>query len=195
MKTFFGLVAVLIAIGGYFPYLKDTFSGKTKPHIFSWFLWCLVSFIAFGIQITNEGGWGSLPNLVMGVICLIIFIKSLSNGTKNIKKLDIFSLVLAMIALVLWLMVKQPLYSMLIIIVVDFFSFLPTILKSWSKPQEETMITWILNCVRQIFIIFSIQEINFINVIYPIYALTAVFLFCIMLIIRKRQLSPGYGLA
>lgn len=188
MKPILGLLAVLIAVVGYVPYLKDTFSGKTKPHIFSWFLWSLVSFIAFGIQITNKGGFGSLPNLVMGFICLVIFLKSLGNGTKEIKKFDIFSLLLALISIGLWLVVKQALISIILIIIVDFFSFLPTIIKSWNKPNQETMITWVMNFVRQIFIIFSLETINLTNVIYPTYAFIVVFLFCVMLVIRRRQL-------
>ena len=122
----------------------------------------------------------------MGFVCLVIFFKSLSNGIRDIKKFDIFSLILALISVVLWLIVKQPLYSILLIIVVDFFSFLPTVIKSWNKPHQETMITWIMNCVRQIFIIFSLDKINLITIIYPMYALIVVILFCILLMVRKK---------
>jgi len=122
MKAILGILATLIAIFGYLPYLKDTFKGKTKPHIFSWFLWGLVSLIAFGIQVTNKGGFGSLPNLVMVVICLIIFIRAIKNGTKEISKIDIVSLVLALMAIILWLIAKQDLLSIIFIIFVDIFS-------------------------------------------------------------------------
>jgi len=189
MKAILGILATLIAIFGYLPYLKDTFKGKTKPHIFSWFLWGLVSLIAFGIQVTNKGGFGSLPNLVMVVICLIIFIRAIKNGTKEISKIDIVSLVLALMAIILWLIAKQDLLSIIFIIFVDIFSFLPTFRKSWNKPGEETLVTWIMNAIRQILIIFALEEINIINAAYPVYALTAVGLFCVMLIYRKKKLD------
>ena len=198
IKPFLATLAVVMAVSGYIPYLKDTFSGKTKPHIFSWFLWCLVSLIAFGLQITNKAGWGSLPNLVMGVICLVIFLKSMGNGKKGIKRTDVVSLFMAIISLVLWLIVKQPLISIVLIVVVDLFSFLPTITKSWNKPFEETLFTWTMNWVRQLIIIMSLEEINLINAMYPVYALTVNMLFWIMLLARRKQLSkisPEFGQA
>lgn len=189
MKAFLGILATVVAISGYLPYIRDTFKGKTKPHVFSWFLWGLVSSIAFGIQITNKGGFGSIPNLVMVIICLVIFLRALKNGTKGISKFDVISLVLALLAIIMWLVVKEPLISVFLIIIVDLFSFLPTFRKSWNKPNEETFITWAMNAVRQVLIILALDEINIVNVSYPVYALTAVGIFCLMLLYRKKKLS------
>jgi len=190
MKAILGILATIIAIAGYIPYIKDTFSGKTKPHIFSWFLWGLVSLIAFGIQVTNKGGFGSIPNLVMVVICGIIFWRSIRNGTKTITKIDILSLVLAIFSVGLWLIVKQPLMSMIIIIVVDIFSIIPTLTKSWKNPYSETLTTWIVNCVRQVLITLSLGEINLITVSYPIYALIANVVLCGIIIFQRKRISP-----
>jgi hypothetical protein len=188
MKAVLGIIATIIAIIGYIPYIKDTFKGKTKPHIFSWFLWSLVSFIAFGIQITNKGAFGSLPNLVMGIICLVILSRALLNGTKDISKIDIFSLILALLAIVLWLVAKQDLLSIFLIILVDMFSFLPTFRKSWNKPKEETLITWIMSCIRQVLIILALGEINLVNVAFPAYALVINIIFCFLLVYRRKRL-------
>jgi hypothetical protein len=190
MKSLLGIIATIIAVVGYVPYIRDTFSGKTKPHVFSWFLWSVVSFIAFGIQITNKGGFGSLANLAMGIICLIIFGRSLMNGTKQISKFDVISLILAIISIILWLIIKQPLLSITLVVIVDLFSFLPTFRKSWINPYQETLITWIMNCVRQILIILSLDQINIINAMYPIYAFIAVFIFWVMLIVRRKKVNP-----
>ena len=55
--------ALLTFIGAYL-YYKDMFSGLTKPHIFTWFIWTLLTGIAFAGQLAGGGGLGSW---VMGV--------------------------------------------------------------------------------------------------------------------------------
>ena len=187
MKQVLGLLAVVVAFVGYIPYLRDTIIGKTKPHIFSWFLWFLASFIAFGLQWSKGAGAGSYANFAMGLICLVLFVLSFKNGTKNIRKADIVSLVLAIVAIFLWLVVDQPVWSIILIVIIDIFSFTPTFIKSWDKPYEETLITWFLTIIRQILILLSIAEINFVTVFFPSYALVVNIAFFILLITRRRK--------
>jgi len=120
---------------------------------------------------------------------LLLFIFSFKNGTKNIKSTDIVSLILAMIAIILWLVINQPIWSIILIVTIDIFSFAPTFVKSWNKPQEETLITWFLNIIRQIFILLSINEINFVTITVPIYALVANIAFFVLLVSRRRVIS------
>lgn len=189
MKEAFGVLSIIVAFVGYTPYLRDTITGKTKPHIFSWFLWSLVSFIAFGLQWTKGAGAGSYANFAMGLICLVLFILSFRNGTKNIKKADIVSLVLAVMAIFLWLVIDKPVWSIILVVIIDIFSFTPTFIKSWDKPQEETLLTWFLNIVRQALILLSIGEINFVTILFPLYALIANIAFFILLVTRRKNVS------
>ncbi|MFA5025570.1 MAG: hypothetical protein WC503_03635 [Candidatus Shapirobacteria bacterium] len=186
MKQVLGVLTVAMALIGYVPYLRDTFKGKTKPHVISWFLWTLVSFIAFGLQWSKGAGAGSYANFAMGVISLALFIKSLKNGTKNIKPVDFVSFVLAITAIVLWLVVNQPVWSIILVVVIDILSFIPTFIKSWYKPWQETLFTWILSIVRQGCIILSLQTINFVTILFPLYAFIANILFCTLLITRRK---------
>ncbi len=189
MATVYATFGVLLAFIAYIPYLQDTFSGKTKPHFFSWFLWSVVSFIAGGIQISDGAGVGALTNLAMGFICLVIATRSLLNGTKDITRFDIFSAIMALVALILWLLIKQPLWSMILIVITDFLSFIPTIRKSWYKPEQETLATWVISCTRQILTILAMQNFTVITVLYPAYSLLVNSLFVSMLIMRRSQLK------
>jgi uncharacterized protein with PQ loop repeat len=38
MKEVIGIIAVIFTFVGYIPYIMDTIKGKTKPHIYSWFI-------------------------------------------------------------------------------------------------------------------------------------------------------------
>lgn len=186
MKSIVTIIAMIIALIGYIPYIRDCIRGKNKPHVISWFIWVLVSFIAFGIQLLNKGGIGSFINLFMGVICVTIFFFGLKNGTKNITRVDWVAFSLALIAIVLWLVVKQPLLSIILVVFIDMMSFLPTILKAWKNPYTETVITYGLSGVKNGLSIYALSTYSLTNIIYPVYSLIANFLFVGMLILRKR---------
>jgi len=189
LKQTLGILAVVITFIGYIPYLKDTIVGKTKPHIFSWVLWSLIFFIAFGLQWSKGAGFGSYVSLAMGVISLIVLILSLKNGVKKVKKIDVVSFILAIIAIILWLVVNQPVWSIILVIIVDIFSFTPTFIKSWTRPREETLLTWFFNIIRQILVLFSIGEINFVTIIFPLYSLIINTAFFTLLVTRRKRVG------
>lgn len=189
MKQVLGIITVIMAFIGYAPYLRDTFTGKTKPHLVSWFLWALVSFITFGLQWSKGAGAGSYANFAMGVICLTIAFASLKNGIKKLRTIDVFFFVMAILAIILWLVVHQPVLSVVLIILIDIFSFSPTFIKSWSKPWEETLLTWIINTARQGLVILSIQKYNLVTALFPSYAFISNILFCILLITRRKAIK------
>lgn len=54
VKTIISMLAVLLTFVAYVPYVRDTLQGKTTPHVYTWFIWGLVTAIAFGLQL--EGG-------------------------------------------------------------------------------------------------------------------------------------------
>jgi hypothetical protein len=188
MLQIYAVISVVLAFVGYVPYLRDTFTGITKPHIVSWFTWALVSFIAFGLQLSDGAGAGAFTNFSMGVICLVVGIRGLQNGTKDIKKQDLIALGLAIISIILWLVVKQPVLSIILVVMIDLFSFVPTIIKSWEKPWQETLFTWLVGTVRHIFTIFSLANISIITILYPLYSLIINSLFCTLLIFRRKAL-------
>ena len=189
MKEILGYTSVLLAFIGYIPYLKDTLIGKTKPHLVSWFLWTLVSFIAFGLQWSKGAGAGSYANFAMGIICLILFLLSLKNGTKSIRIIDIIFFFIALVAIYLWLIVHQPIISIILITLIDLFSFIPTFIKSWYKPWEETLFTWIISIIRQGVILLSLSNINIVTALFPLYAMMINFIFCTMVIIQRKRLK------
>ena len=69
-----GIIAIVIGFIGYVPYLYDMFSGKTKPHLFTWIIWVILEFTSFGIQIKNGAGAGSWVTLFSASIAFIVVI-------------------------------------------------------------------------------------------------------------------------
>ena len=147
-KVIVGLIASLLVFVGYAPYVIDTLKGKTKPHIYTWFIWGVVTLLVFFFQFNAGAGAGSWLTLSAGLVCLFIFMLSFRHGARNITRLDAVFLMLALVALGLWVITKQPLVSVILLVVIDMLGFIPTIRKSWNKPYTETLFSYGLSTFR-----------------------------------------------
>jgi hypothetical protein len=189
IKYLLGILAVVLTIVGYIPYLRDTMRGKTKPHIYTWFLWGIVTLIAYGLQVSKNAGAGSWVTLTVAIICLAISALALRNGKKDITKSDTIFFLLALVAVAFWLIAKQPVLSVILISSIDMLGFIPTIRKSWNKPYSETLFTYMLNSFRHGISILALQSYSIVTWLYPGTWVVANGLFSIMLIVRRRQLK------
>ncbi len=189
IKVIISITAVILTIVGYIPYIKDIIEKKTKPHAFTWFVFTLAGAIAYALQVFGGAGVGAWSLLIAVIICFIIFLLSLRIGIKDITLSDTLFLILSLVALYLWLVVKQPVWSAILATSVEILGFIPTIRKSWNKPHSETLFTYEVCAVRYGISIFSLQQLNILTVLYPIAWMVVNLTFTIILIVRRNQLK------
>ena len=189
LKVIISIIAVLLTFIGYVPYVRDTLQKKTTPHIYTWFIWGLVTAIAYGLQVTNGAGVGSWVTLAVAIICFFIFTLGLRHGKKDITKSDTVFFILSFVALFLWLIAKQPILSVILASTIDMLGFIPTIRKSWNKPYSETLFSYELNTFRHGLSIFALQRYSIVTWLYPLSWVIANALFSVILIIRRKQVG------
>ncbi len=182
----FGIIAVIVGLGGFVPYYRDILKGNTKPHAFSWLIWGLVQIIAFFAQISKGGGAGAWLVGVGGLACLSIFVFALFRGEKEIVLLDKVSLVLALIGIVLWAITSNPLNAVILAVIVDALGFVPTYRKAYKKPKEETLITYFLSGLGFAISISALQAISLTTVLYPISVVITNSGFIAMVMLRRN---------
>src|SRR3989338_9631999 len=90
-KIVLGIIAIILGFVGYMPYFREMFLGKTRPHVFSWFVWGLLTGIAFFAQIAKGGGAGAWVTGFSAIICFCIAVLAFFYGEKQITKSDWFS--------------------------------------------------------------------------------------------------------
>ena len=185
-KNIIGIIAIVLTFIAYAPYFRDLLKGKTKPHIFSWFIWAIVTSIIYALQVSAGAGLGSLVTLAVAVISLLIFILGFKNGNKNIKKIDIVFLVLALLAIPLWLVIDQPVLSIILLSTIDMLGFAPTVRKSWDDPYSETLSLYTITTFRHGLSIFALANYNIVTLLFPTTWVIANALFSIMLIVRRK---------
>lgn len=187
-KSIIGVTAVIISIVGVIPYFKDILAGKTKPHAFSWLVWGILTGIGFAGQVAGGAGPGAWVTGFSSLTCFVIFIAGVVKGRTNIVLLDWLSLLGAGIALILWYVTENPLYSIILIIIIDAFGFYPTVRKSYYKPYEETLIFYFLNGFKMFISLFALSNYTLTTLLYPIYLIAADWLFITMLHFRRKLL-------
>lgn len=151
IKVVLSIIATGIAIISYIPYLKDTWSGKTKPHAFSWFIWALLGYIAGAAQLAGGGGIGAMIVLTTSTISLFISLYALKKlGMQFITKSDWAGFTIALLAIPLWIITKGPLLSVILVSLIDILGFWPTMRKAFNAPHDETMSTYLLSTINTV---------------------------------------------
>lgn len=160
MKEILVPIAVLFAIIGNVPYLRDVIKGKVQPHPYTWLVWSIVSLITFFGQVVKGAGIGAIPTGVAELFTIIIFLFSLRYGFKNIVRRDTYFLLAALLGLIPWMLTKDPTISVVIVVSIDLIAFIPTLRKTYFHPSTETPLLYSMNVVRHILTLFSLQTYN-----------------------------------
>jgi hypothetical protein len=190
IKTILALVAIILAIVGYVPYFRDIIRKRTKPHAFSWLVWAVLNAIAFFAQMNDGGGVGAWAVGFTSVATFVIFLFALTMGEKNIKRFDWMSLGGAGIALGLWVVTSEPLLSVILVTVIDIFGFLPTIRKSYHRPFEETLSTYVISTIKYSLATVALENYSLITMLFPATLVVVHVLFVALLLYRRRVFSP-----
>ncbi len=189
VKIIFTTIATIITVVAFFPYLRDIFLLKTKPHAYTWLIWIITNGTAVVGIWYGGGGWGAL-NLTIGMLFVVaVFLFSLKYGTKNITIGDSVILIAALCAIFVWWQLDKPLISVIMVSAIDVIGYIPSFRKSYQEPWSETLISWIAFSVSNIFALLALSQYNLLTVTYLVAISTAnilLFLFCFF----RRQFVP-----
>jgi hypothetical protein len=181
LKIILSIISAIIVTIAYFPYFRDIVLLKTKPHSYTWFIWIITQCTAIAGMWVGGGNWGLLSTIFGTIMVAIVFLLSLKYGTKNITKEDTIILIAALIAVLVWWQLDQPVLSIIMVTLIDVIGYLPTFRKSYKEPWSETLVTWFMFVVSNIFAILSLSQYNLLTATY-IFAITAanisLLLFC-----------------
>lgn len=190
IKVFLALSAAALALLAYIPYLANLLKGRTMPHAFSWLVWAIISGVVFWAQFTGGAGIASFAVGITTGICVLIFFWALAKGDRKYSALDWVSLAGALLAIVLWIILKDPTASVILAVVIDTMAFIPTFTKAYRKPHEETILTFSLSGVKFFLVLISLEAVTLITALYPAYLVFANFVFVGMVVARRRSSPP-----
>lgn len=186
MKEIIGSITVILAFVALVPYVIDILKNKTRPHMFTWIVWAMVTILAFLGQWQKGGGPGSWTTGVTGILTIVITLLALIKGSKDITKSDIVIFIGALIALIPWTLTKDPTLSIIILTIIDALAFIPTIRKTAKNPESETFVSYILHFIRHSLSIFALANYNLATYLYPA-TLSVMNLIVIFVIMKSKK--------
>lgn len=188
-KTLLTTVSILLALLAYIPYIRDIINRKTKPHAFTWLVWCVMSTVAFFSQVSDGGGVGTWVLAFTAVVNFVIFSLAIYKGETKIYTLDWFCLMGAFLGVALFTFNQDPPMSLIIISSVHIIGFIPTVRKSTLHPQQETVSTFAITSLKYMFSIFALENLTFITVIYPAVVGIMNALFVAFLLLQRKKIK------
>jgi len=188
-KDFLGVSAALLNFVAYAGYFRGMFRGTVKPHVFSWFVWGVLTAIGYAAQVADGGGAGTWVTGISAVACFIIAGFALRHGEKAITRSDWITFIGAMAAIPLWIATDSPLYSVLLITLIDAIAFWPTFRKAWSKPQEESVFTFAVSALKFGLGVIALGNISMITAFYPLSLVVMNTVFVVVTVLRRRALA------
>jgi len=191
MKFWFATVATVLGIVAFLSYLRDMLARKTRPHMYTWLIWILTQGIAIAGILRGGGVWGSL-NLVVGLLfCVLIFALSFRYGTRDIVQSDMIVLLGAVGAILLWVVFDRPLLSVFFVTGIDMLGYVPSFRKSYADPWGETLSSWFLFALSNMFALLALSEFNLLTATYLVSITVANLVLLLFCAYRRTKVSEA----
>lgn len=192
IKEFLAGIAIVLTLVVFIPYFVDILRNKTKPHVFSWMIWGLTTFVVFFAQISSHGGVGAWPIGVSGsftiIIALLAFIK---RDDISITKSDWVFFIVAVSALPLWYMTSDPTWSVVILTVVDILGFGPTFRKVYASPHTESISFYAMFMIRNTIVVGALESYSIATTLFPAAVAVACLTIIMLILIRRLFVEAG----
>lgn len=164
-----GIVAGLLAIASYVPYIISVCKKRTCPSRTTW--WILTGATLCTLKAYSASGDGNALWVAIGDVVgiLVIALLSISYGTGGKDGADIVCFVGSTIGMLLWWMFDSPVVGLVTMLLVDGLAIVPTVTKTYQHPEQEDRLAWVLYAVGHLLSVTAIEDWTIAAAIYPIY--------------------------
>jgi hypothetical protein len=187
IKAILGITAGVIAFLAYSVYVISIFRGKTKPNRATWWIWAFMGFVlalSYKLSGADNTVWVPYVEFLGPFSIAILSIKYGEGGLED--KTDLMCLFGAIISIILWIIFKNPVVALVTNLLVDSFAVIPTIKKSYLRPEGEDFWAWFGTGIADTMNVFAVEKFTFAILIYPIYMFVSDFIIILILLFRKK---------
>jgi len=187
LKPFLSALAIALTLFAFYPYLRGILVASVKPHVFSWVIWGITTFIVFLAQLKDGAGIGAWPIGISGTLTILIAILAyLKRSDVAIRFLDWTFFILALSSLPLWYLTSDPLWAVVVLTMVDLLGFGSTIRKAYSFPRSESPSFYALFMIRNLIVISALENYSVTTVLFPAAISVACAVLISLIVYRQR---------
>jgi hypothetical protein len=160
-----------IGAAGALVYLRDTLRGTTQPNRVTWLLWAVAPLLAAAVELNQGVGLQTLPTFMVGFMPLLIFVASFHNSAAvwKVRRMDYACGAVSVVGTIVWLVTRNGVLAISAAIAADFLAGVPTLMKSWTHPQTETVYSYIGALISMIVLLLTVDHWTFDVVAFPIF--------------------------
>lgn len=152
-------------------YLRDTLRGTTKPNRVTWLLWAFAPLLAAAVEWRGGVGLRALPTFMVGFMPLLVFVGSFHNRAAvwKVRRIDYACGAMSVVATVVWLVTRNGVLAICAAITADFLAGMPTVVKSWTHPETETVYSYLGAVISMAVVLLTITSWNFEEAAFPVF--------------------------
>lgn len=168
MDNIAGIIAGLIFSISAGWYVLDVARHKVVPSIATFLMFTIIN-ISQLASLIAEQVWAVLPFTIVGTVSsLAICVLALKRKKFYLELPDKIGFAGALLGFLLWLVTKDPAINLYVISAVNLITFMPLIIKSFKRPDLETLLPWQLNLLASFFLLLTINSAAAVVWIVPI---------------------------
>jgi hypothetical protein len=162
-----------IGAAGALVYLRDTLRGTTQPNRVTWLLWAVAPLLAAAVELNQGVRLQALPTFMVGFMPLLIFIASFHNSAAvwKVRRMDYACGAVSVLGTIVWLVTRNGVLAISAAMAADFLAGLPTLMKSWTHPQTETVHSYIGALISMVVLLLTVDDWTFDVVAFPLFVL------------------------
>lgn len=185
MKEILSVLAGLLFITGFVPYIRAILRKETKPSKASWIIWASLDYIVLAGMITEHTVNGQILGAVIG--SSIVIGLAMKYGTPGWTKTDKFSLGGAVLGIMLWLVFSSPVIGSVITCIVGFLGSIPTFTSAWKDSSSEDKLAWTIFWISCVCAVIAIPHRTLADAAQPItfFAIETVMMYILYIKPRK----------
>lgn len=167
MSAVLPVLAVVLAIAGYVPYITAILRGRTRPNRASWWIFAITAGTgAASSWAAGARGTIGVP-VAFAVCCVVVGILAIRRGEGGFGRLDLTCLAVAAAAMAAWWATGEPLLATAMLALADLAGTVPTIAKAWRDPAREDGRSWMVWCAANCCNLAQVRVPNLADLLYP----------------------------
>jgi hypothetical protein len=145
INVHFVYLGAAIGAVGSLAYTRDTLRGTTQPNRVTWLLWAFAPLLASAVELRSGVGLRTLTTFIIGFMPLLVFIASFHNPASiwKIRRIDYACGAMSLAGTAAWLATQNGVVAIAAAIAADFLAGVPTMMKSWTHPESESVSSYI----------------------------------------------------
>ncbi|NML31366.1 hypothetical protein [Paraburkholderia antibiotica] len=189
LTRLFGVAGAIVSLLAFLPYGLAIWRGTTRPHLFTWLIWSVVTAIAAAGQFVAGAGPSAWCTAVIAATCLFVFVASIFRGERSRTAFDWLCLAAALSAIPLWMLTSDPTLAICLVTFIELVGLGPTVRKTIRDPWGESLSYFALCVLKYALAILALPMWSVAVAFYPAVNIAASVGVCLLMIVRRRQLQ------